>query len=391
MRLAKRIIRPAVNGVARVLVLILEAIDPLLEVRFVHVSDRFGHMIQSTDLYLRRRAIDSSRRLRLHMLLEPSDPSNRQLMTMIGRRARVIDSRVIRRVSTLARSVTSGSKIWDPNRYSVGEFYEVSGGPPPLDFTPGEHARGSAALAEMGIGERDAYVCFSARDKAYLSGEYDQTKSQQWDYHDYRDCDIQNYVPAAEYLASRGLFALRMGAIVETVLKASSLRIVDYSTHHRSDFLDIYLGGTCRFFLGDTSGIHCIAQSFNIPVAAANWIPLGFPLVGTTDMLIPKRLWSIDAKRFLTLREIIRSGADAWIRSEQYEQAGIEPVQNSPEEILSLAREMNDRIDGTWVAESEDEELQERYRGLFPPGHYAHGSPSLVGAEFLRENREWLD
>ena len=184
---------------------------------------------------------------------------------------------------------------------------------------------------------------------------------------------------------------LNIIAVVETALETTSPRVIDYSTEHRTDFLDIYLSGTCKFFLGDTSGIHTVPQALNVPVANANWIPLKFPMVGRLDLLIPKKLWSIEAKRFLTFREIVGSGIDEWIRSELYSEARIELVQNLPEEILALAREMNDRIDGTWVADSEDEELQERYRRLFPPGHNAHGSPSRIGAEFLRQNRELLE
>ena len=61
---------------------------------------------------------------------------------------------------------------------------------------------------------------------------------------------------------------------------------------------------------------------------------------------------------------------------------------HSADEILALAREMNLRIDCTWMANGEDEELQESYRRLFSPSHYAHGSPSTIGADILRQNRE---
>ena len=66
-------------------------------------------------------------------------------------------------------------------------------------------------------------------------------------------------------------------------------------------------------------------------------------------------------------------------------------MENTADEILALAAEMNDRLDGRWVTSGEDEELQERYHKLLPPGHHSQGFRSRIGAAFLRQNRELLD
>jgi len=214
---------------------------------------------------------------------------------------------------------------------------------------------------------------------------------QKWAYHDYRDSDIRNYLKAAEYLASLGIFAIRMGSIVEYPIETSNHRIIDYSTHYRSDFMDIYLSGNCKFFLGCNAGLHCVAQAFGVPVAAANWIPIKEALLSKHDIFIPMKLWSIEEKRFFTFREIITSGIQDFVRTEEYTNAGIEVVENSPDEILALAKEMNARIDNVWVATEEDRELQQRYRSLFQPGHFSYGFLSRIGTEFLRQNSELLE
>ena len=76
-------------------------------------------------------------------------------------------------------------------------------------------------------------------------------------------------------------------------------------------------------------------------------------------------------------------GADRWFLSQQYAAAGLEVIENTPEEILGLTRELNETLDGTWKPPEEDEELQQRYRALIPPGHRCYGFPSRAGAEFL--------
>ena len=90
------------------------------------------------------------------------------------------------------------------------------------------------------------------------------------------------------------------------------------------------------------------------------------------------------------LRETIEMGADMWLRGSYYKSAGIELIENTPEEITALALEMDARIDGTWITTDEDEKLQMRFWSIFPDNHPAKTCPSRIGAEFLRQNRDWL-
>ena len=64
-------------------------------------------------------------------------------------------------------------------------------------------------------------------------------------------------------------------------------------------------------------------------------------------------------------------------------------MENSSEEILDLVVEMNERIDGTWVDDDDDHDLQLLYRSMFPKNHPIVGHPSRIGARFLRKNA-WL-
>ena len=69
----------------------------------------------------------------------------------------------------------------------------------------------------------------------------------------------------------------------------------------------------------------------------------------------------------------------------------INNAENSPEEILELAKEMNARLDGTWQFFKEDEDLQEKFWDTFPSSHPEGKCPSRIGAHFLRENKNLLE
>ena len=77
-------------------------------------------------------------------------------------------------------------------------------------------------------------------------------------------------------------------------------------------------------------------------------------------------------------------------KTEEYDKAGLKIVENTSEEILDLAREMNERIDGTWKEMEEDKKLQEKYWSLFPEDSLNKTCPARIGALFLRKNRELL-
>jgi len=263
--------------------------------------------------------------------------------------------------------------------------------PSQLYFTADEESEGLALLASMGIKENDPFINFHVRDSAYLDTVHNYWGREQWKGHDYRDANVMNFIPAVQYLAEQEITSIRLGQVVKQPLPELGPRIVDYATNHRTDFGDIYLFSRPKFFLTAGGGPISLAWIFGVPAAYANLVPLWTKSPGKKDIFTPKKLWDIQRKRFLSFRETVEFGSEYFGESYMYGDAGLELVENSPEEIVSLVKEMNDRLDGIWVAEDEDEDLQQRFKDIYRPGHRSHGFPSRIGSQFLRENRELLE
>ena len=317
------------------------------------------------------------------------EPANRQLMNMIKRRVVVIEHPLAWWIyDMMLKRYVVQSRFQpfipgDLNDYSVW-----TGVPPQLTFTAEEEAKGLQLLKRIGIEPGIPFVCFHARDSVYLGHAL---PGQDLNYHNFRDCEINNCLSAAEYIARQGCFALRMGHKVEKNIETRDPRIIDYATRFRSDFGDIFLPAKCKFFLGSNSGLATIPLIFNRPVALTNVIDATGPATGSRDLTIFKRLWLIEKKRFMTFREVIRWGVWTYGRHKQFAEARIEVIENSADEVLALAQEMNERLDGIWVGKDEDEDLQDRFHSLFPSDFPWNGFPGRIGAEFLRQNRELLD
>ena len=195
-------------------------------------------------------------------------------------------------------------------------------------------------------------------------------------------------------MVRRGYTVVRMGAAVEQALQTDRPRIIDYATTARTDFLDVFLSARCRFFVSDTGGLVAVAMTFRRPVAVANFIRWEFAgSWNPSDLFIPKKLWMRDECRLMTVREIFQSGAGRWCKDDLYTAHGIEVLDNTPEEIAALVREMDERLKGTWRTTEEDEELQQRFLEQFR--RHSTVNPDIqayrrIGAEFLRQHQELL-
>lgn len=367
--------------------LVLRLIEPWRLLRIgVLQSERIGGVVYQTECLLRLIALGREASATYVFFCLP--PANRQIMTMIRRRLTVIESRWARIFHDRSlRPFISGTRFSIPNKYTLGD--EFNRAARQMAFTAEEEARGRRILDDLGVG-RAPFVCFTARDKKYLERVH-SSAGEDWSYHNFRNSSIDNYLPAAEALAAEGIFALRMGHVVEKPIASAQARVIDYANRHRSDFGDIFLSTHCKFFLGDTTGLVCVPMAFDVPTAAANFTQISVPPWRETDIMIPKLCWDLARGRFLTFPEMIACGAAEWSSSKDFAAAGLDLQESSAEDILALALEMNARVDGTWIAGPDDDLLQERYRALYPPDHAVHQRRSRVGGDFLRRHRTLLD
>jgi putative glycosyltransferase (TIGR04372 family) len=371
---------------------ILMIVKPFKAITIARIrSDRIGHLAYNTDIFLRQ--LDSKKYdgKRILVVGVAGEVANQQLLSMYRRKFPIIQNKTAHTILGWLPIRKSGVfqdlELLDDTNCP---YYRLDNTKPNLYFTPGEEITGRELLKQMGISDNTWFVCFHARDFAYLSGT---RPDRDWNYHNYRDSDIKHYLEAARYITRSGGFAVRVGYLVsEKLPELHEPRIIDYPSYYRSDFGDIYLPAKCKFFLGDTAGIFLVATIFGVPVACAN-----FPFMELLtayrkgDLFIPKKIWSIELKRFLTFGETFESGVGRYLHAKEYLRAGLEVVENTTQEILDLCREMNERLDGTYECSEEDEELQRRFHSLIRPHHYCYGTPARIGANFLRENRQLLD
>lgn len=260
-------------------------------------------------------------------------------------------------------------------------YRRYAGRPPLLTLAEADHERGRAALGRLGIPEDAWFVCVHCREAGFYADSV----------HDYRNASIANFAEAMAAIAAAGGWCVRMGDPSMTPL-APLAHVVDYAHHaERSPWLDVFLVARARFFLGTSSGLLGVAAAFGVPAGLTNQTPTSVVLpIGEDDVAIPKLTWDEKEGRILTFPEVLGSPAGNFRFQELWAQAGLRPLENEPQDIADLTREMLQRTAGGFEVTAHDEVLQQAFKALLVPGHYSYGAMSRVGRDFLRRHRDLL-
>ena len=380
------------------LVLLIVAIRPYVLVRFGRMrSERIGHFASDVEAFLCARDREKPDRYIIDNIYCPEPVCNRHLRTMWARIIRITPG------ASLWEILDRGCQFWTrgdlqhiqlSGRSKDYRLFPVS--EPHLSFTYEEHQRGQELLEQLGIPSGASWVCIHNRDNAYL----DKVLGGCWTYHDHRDFSVGVMTSAAEELSGRGYYVVRMGSAVAERLISNNTMVIDYaSSALRSSFADMYLLANCTAYMGGDAGISSVPLIFRKPVVFINFsatliINVLLRQGCYTFPFITKRLWHKEKQRFLGIREMFEAGLAGASVSHRFEEAGVEPVCNTPEEIRDLAIEFDERLKGSWQPQSGDEELQQRFWTIFrahAPAESQCGIQPRIGAAFLRKHLYLLD
>jgi putative glycosyltransferase (TIGR04372 family) len=261
-----------------------------------------------------------------------------------------------------------------------------------VEFLPEEITQAKHGLSRMGIGDNDKYVLMINRGPRYLEvilAGHDEDLSR----HRHRNYSINNFMPMAEMLTSKGNYVIRVGHLVSDLMETDNPKIIEYDEGgFRTELLDIYLGANCRYLVGSDTGYFGVpGWIFRRPVVCVNFADLEHIDPWMSSWLFTfKKYWLKSEKRFMAVQEIVESGVGRLEHTDKIENLGIETIQNTPGEICDVVDEMEKRLDGSWQDNDDDDELQRRFWSYFESSELHGVFRSRIGAKFLRDNKDLL-
>lgn len=378
----------------------------LLGIRILVIPQHIGHHALEPDLWVKERIL-AGRLKRRDILLAPRDTTaNRPLALKWRTYLHVIErpwlAWVLRsfalRAGLVAETRSYQGKpdpdtmtLMGPSRY--GEVVRRWGDRPPLlTLDDDERRRGGQVLDELGLPEGAWFVCIQNRTPGFsqqfshfftpIHGErrYDAA---------FRDCSIEPLLPAMEAIVDAGGWCVRVGD--ETAEPVPAMPgVIDYARlDAKSGWMDLFLCASCRFFVGNTSGLNQVPAVFGAPVVRTNVAPMAtMQALRLGDLGIPK-LFQLDG-RTLSFPEVLGSDVGSYNNQWAFDAAGVTVVENDADDIRDLVVEMLEILDGRVRYSPEDEELQARFQRLIKPHHFNYGGACRVGRGFLRRHRELL-
>jgi putative glycosyltransferase (TIGR04372 family) len=257
---------------------------------------------------------------------------------------------------------------------------------------------GKSFLRSLGLNEDDKFVCLAVRDSTYL--KFHQPYAN-FDYQNYRDCNIENFKLVSDYLTSLGYYVFRMGAKVAKPMSTKNKKIIDYATTGiRNEFLDIYLSAYCEFCISTSLGFDSLPEMFNKPLVVVSVAPIAhIRSTNKKHLSIFRHHLDIINKKPITLSQIFeRNIADA-LHSRVYTNKGVNLIENTPEEIKEATIEMLNLMKNNFLKDTLQDSLELKFWSLFNDKIRKYGFKDIhanffkahIGENFLKKNINFLN
>jgi putative glycosyltransferase (TIGR04372 family) len=254
-------------------------------------------------------------------------------------------------------------------------------GLPPLLSIKDEHKNKAwNVLESVGIPRGSWFVALHVRE-----GGFKQEGAHKFNAH--RNASIDTYIPAIKEITDRGGWVIRMGESSMNPLPKMK-NVFDYAhSNFKSDWMDIFLCGEARFYLGASGGIFLTPNIFGTPILGTNWPPT---ICGycSNSIVIPKMMKRKETDEYISFKEmmsppIIHAESGIFI-----EELGFELVDNSEDEILDATIEMLDQLDGKILYSNDDHTRMDKYYSFLDPAFGVFNS--RCGKEFLKKYHHLL-
>jgi len=394
------------------LIFLIRIIRPWYLIRWHQLnSNRIGHFSKETELlYCEMKAginVPVQRYLDIYYLSKYI--SNKQLEKMWRRKIIILPRWImvpISRVNNLINIfIFDGNthKIVKPNiRMSKDSNNLLERFKPSLNFDAEEEKKGEFFLRELGLSNKDKFVCLGIRDSAFLSS---RNPEKDFSYHDYRDGKLEKFIMAAEELTKRGYYVIRMGAQVLEPLKTNNPKIIDYANTHRSDFMDIYLAAKCNFSVTTDYGLDEVMVIFRKPIVYIGVVPIGIMETHNENtIIIFKEHIDIKTKKKISVSDIFDRKLSVGLFSQTFTENGVFLEHNSSEQIRDAVVEMDERMRKVWKSTEEELILQKKFWANFSENRkkkyhsdFEKNSGSLhgvlkskIGTKFLKQNQSLI-
>lgn len=329
---------------------LLILVRPLKIIRFGYFDIKRIGIISTAEHYLLNSVSEKKNKF-LDIWFIDSKIYNRQLYKILKRNFFIIS-----KMSIFFRNLQLISKYFDFFSNHLIKFYDgacrLDRGNCILKLSNNEIKEGERRLKKFGIPAKAKIVCFTTRDQAFLK----TISSKDFSYHDYRNTNINNYVPAIKELLKKNFYVIRMGKVVKEKLNIKNKRFIDYPFHpFKSDLMDFYLAYKCCFWICGNNGMDQVAVVFRKPLIDLNMAPLSGMKVTSKKTILCLKIHKNSKNKKLSFKEIFKHGVAKASRKDEFKKKKIKIFELNPKQIKEVVLDMINFIKNSWKIKKRDE------------------------------------
>ncbi|WP_244982423.1 TIGR04372 family glycosyltransferase [Cylindrospermopsis raciborskii] len=201
----------------------------------------------------------------------------------------------------------------------------------------------------------------------------------------YNCVHIETYFKAIQSITDLGGYVIRMGHPGMTPLPTIE-RVVDYAnSKYKSDWMDVFLWASCRFFIGTSSGPLTVPPTFGRPILYTNCPAIGINPYFPRSLMLPRLYYSNTENRFFSFREMLDSSM-GWTVSSVFEEIDCTIVDNTPDEIDAAVIEM---LEADGLPDTHElSELQTQFNAL--RSQYGDTGQITISQSFVQKHSSLL-
>jgi putative glycosyltransferase (TIGR04372 family) len=379
----------------------IKLIDVFYKIRFTEIlSNRYGHLALNPEYYLvEKKEYDKKKKYLDLFCRSRHGICNKELWNLWKKKIIILPRFLIGPIIVIFNKIYKSQ-----NPHTIANFNQTARNlnfswdkyKPSIDLTKEQKEKCKKILLDNNIQiDKISFVCLFNRDDAYL-----KSPKKNWYYLSHHNYKIEKFNLMADELTKRNIYVFRMGAKVEGKFGKKNEKIIDYAnSSFRSELMDIFLASNCFFGIECGTGSIGVAYLFRKPIVSLNANIFHLYTGVKNGVMLSKHYFCKIRKRNLTLGELMKFEIGDLDHRQQLDDANIDVIDCTNDEIRDACIELLERLQGTWKDTPVDIELQKKFKEKYDnfkvykkTGLRWHGDliRSKYSSKFLRDNVEWL-
>lgn len=373
---------------------VIKFFAPFFTIRIGEIESRaIGHLC-SFEVYLcEKKLIYKNEKKNIDLFYKNNKICNKLIFQKLSKDLNMIPAIFVEQLFILLQEYNSNSKHlvpyrhWRANKFwQRADKYEVTGKlPSQFQLSEEENKQGEEFLREIGIMPSDKYVCIFSRSSEYYGDESPRNSS------------INCYTKSISWLIDQGYKVVRVGDSATEKLRIKNPNLFDYSIdcNNKTELKGIFLILRCQYMISCCTGYDHIATMLRKKLLYVNYTETHTLELLNSEQLplyIPKKLVWAESGMPLLGSDILRLGVHTFYKEEQYENIGVNYLENSEQEILDAVIEMTATVSGTFIESSDEKIFRKKYIEKFRCNFIKDlDMIPKIGIKFLKENEYLLD